>query len=357
MAAIRNILTKLRGASGISRPGDEPLEPIEVDGLVVRCFAQLPQKGAPVAPWGRLLEKVPDASPFLDINWQWAARVTDGAMPPRIIVVQRGDDAIAVFPMCLNKSSGLQSIAPAISDYLDPLIATGEEENALRALLAFLSAMWDRKLAEVALHNIREGGPCHSMLPQLAEVFGFASRASVVEQTPIITLPKSWDEYLSGLDAHERKELKRKVKKAETSGAAELAVAEGVGHAVNLLGQSVGEKSKAVRKYLWPMLLGAGFDVITARRMEVLELTIQGKAACSLVQFVHPLGPMLYNLGWDPAMKEWSPGIVAVGMAIRRAIEQGFGTYDLLRGREDYKYRLGAKDRPLYKVTLKKKDG
>ncbi len=63
---------------------------------------------------------------------------------------------------------------------------------------------------------------------------------------------------------------------------------------------------------------------------------------------------MLYNMGWDAKWREWSPGIVAVGMAIRRAIEAGFKNYDLLRGREPYKYELGAVDHPLYKITLRK---
>ena len=63
---------------------------------------------------------------------------------------------------------------------------------------------------------------------------------------------------------------------------------------------------------------------------------------------------MLYNLGYDPAAKPWSPGVVATAMAIRRAIEQGCAVYDLLRGREAFKYRLGARDRAIYRMTLKK---
>jgi CelD/BcsL family acetyltransferase involved in cellulose biosynthesis len=89
--------------------------------------------------------------------------------------------------------------------------------------------------------------------------------------------------------------------------------------------------------------------------MEVLMLRVLGEPVCGLLQFRGKDGPMLYNLGYDSRKKEWSPGIVATAMAIRRAIAQGFGVYDLLRGREQFKYRLGAKDRPLYKVTLKKK--
>jgi CelD/BcsL family acetyltransferase involved in cellulose biosynthesis len=89
--------------------------------------------------------------------------------------------------------------------------------------------------------------------------------------------------------------------------------------------------------------------------MELLTLSIEGRPAGCLIQFPTPAGVMLYNSGHDPALREWSPGVVALAMAIREAIARGAKTYDLLRGREPYKYRLGAVDRPLYRVTLRRK--
>ncbi len=76
-------------------------------------------------------------------------------------------------------------------------------------------------------------------------------------------------------------------------------------------------------------------------------------AAC-ILQFPHLKGPELYNCGFDPAKKEWSPGVVLVALAIQQAIKQGYETFDLLRGQEPYKYKLGAFDRPLWMITLKK---
>lgn len=52
-------------------------------------------------------------------------------------------------------------------------------------------------------------------------------------------------------------------------------------------------------------------------------------------------------------MREWSPGIVLLGKIIKHSIEQGYRTQDMLRGQQEYKYRLGAKDHPLQKVTLR----
>jgi CelD/BcsL family acetyltransferase involved in cellulose biosynthesis len=72
------------------------------------------------------------------------------------------------------------------------------------------------------------------------------------------------------------------------------------------------------------------------------------------MQFPSPAGPLLYNTGFDPAARPWSPGVVAILLAVRRAIEQHAVEYDLMRGCEEYKYRMGAVDRPMYQITLAK---
>jgi CelD/BcsL family acetyltransferase involved in cellulose biosynthesis len=40
------------------------------------------------------------------------------------------------------------------------------------------------------------------------------------------------------------------------------------------------------------------------------------------------------------------------GLALKEAIEHGASVFDLLRGREDYKYKLGAVDDPLFRISV-----
>jgi CelD/BcsL family acetyltransferase involved in cellulose biosynthesis len=56
----------------------------------------------------------------------------------------------------------------------------------------------------------------------------------------------------------------------------------------------------------------------------------------------------LYNSAYFPAAAEASPGAVLVDLLIGRAIEAGRSRFDLLKGDEAYKFRLGARPRPLY---------
>jgi CelD/BcsL family acetyltransferase involved in cellulose biosynthesis len=61
---------------------------------------------------------------------------------------------------------------------------------------------------------------------------------------------------------------------------------------------------------------------------------------------------MIYNTTYEFAQRQWSPGIVGFSLAIRDAIAAGAPVFNLLRGAEEYKARLGAKDLDLFRVTL-----
>jgi CelD/BcsL family acetyltransferase involved in cellulose biosynthesis len=48
---------------------------------------------------------------------------------------------------------------------------------------------------------------------------------------------------------------------------------------------------------------------------------------------------------------------VLVGCAIEAAAEEGAREFDFLRGREAYKYRWGARDRPTFGRRLRSRQG
>ena len=81
-------------------------------------------------------------------------------------------------------------------------------------------------------------------------------------------------------------------------------------------------------------------------------LETEGKTIASTISFVGGRTWALYNSGYDLEYREFSPGIVLVAHTIQQAIEEGLETYDFLRGPEDYKYRLGARDRDLFHIRV-----
>ena len=59
-----------------------------------------------------------------------------------------------------------------------------------------------------------------------------------------------------------------------------------------------------------------------------------------------------YLSGFDPAFARYRLGFVLLSRAIRAAIDEDATEFDFLRGREDYKYRLGATDRAYYDLSM-----
>jgi CelD/BcsL family acetyltransferase involved in cellulose biosynthesis len=63
----------------------------------------------------------------------------------------------------------------------------------------------------------------------------------------------------------------------------------------------------------------------------------------------------MYNSGYDPQFASFSVGIASKALVLRDAIESGHTVVDFLRGSEPYKYDLGAQDRTVYKLTLRRR--
>jgi CelD/BcsL family acetyltransferase involved in cellulose biosynthesis len=68
--------------------------------------------------------------------------------------------------------------------------------------------------------------------------------------------------------------------------------------------------------------------------------------------FQHGGRAYYYLGGFDPAFAQFSPGTLIVAHAIDSARQEGAREFNFLRGREPYKYRWGARDRPTYQLQL-----
>ena len=53
-----------------------------------------------------------------------------------------------------------------------------------------------------------------------------------------------------------------------------------------------------------------------------------------------------------PRAGDLSPGLLCKAFYIQDAIEQGKKTFDFLKGGEAYKYRMGGRETPIYRVKI-----
>ncbi len=80
---------------------------------------------------------------------------------------------------------------------------------------------------------------------------------------------------------------------------------------------------------------------------------------CALALLADPVkrAMLFYMAGRDETEHDIPSGLVLHGYCIRRAIEQGYRTYDFLRGNEPYKYSFGTKESAIHCFLVQTKTG
>lgn len=72
--------------------------------------------------------------------------------------------------------------------------------------------------------------------------------------------------------------------------------------------------------------------------LRLFVLRLDGKPAASLYGFRYHRSFYFFQSGFDPRYGRHSVGLVTMGLAIQKALEEGAAEYDLLHGDEPYKF-------------------
>jgi len=341
--------------------GSGDFDPLQRDGLCARCLRDWPDDPDFLPRWNELLALNPWATVFQGPAWQCAA--VNEFVPAgrfRLITVSRQQQLLAVLPLALNTSSMLETPGSWVTDYLDPLVDSQATPECWEMILRLLDELCDWSIGGVLLHQVRADSPLRRILPGLAPKFGFEYRETLAVKAPYIVLPNSWDEYLASLDSHERKEIKRKIRNAQTKAQLQRLTIRSEEELVPALDRALAAMCQAEAckaDFTDEVLVGflRRLCPILARQGDFFldELWLEGKPSAWLLCLRSGRGPMIYNTSYEFSQRQWSPGIVSFSLAIQDAIAAGAPVFNLLRGAEEYKTRLGAKDLELFRVTLR----
>lgn len=183
---------------------------------------------------------------------------------------------------------------------------------------------------------------------------------------PVINLPGSWDEYLERhMSSQTRQKLRRFLRKVEGGDeyAITLATPGTIKRDLDILFDfwrkrwqpSKGDKTEKLIKSSRDMLM----DCFEEGDLDVPVLWHGDRPLGVLANIVdrHKKAILFYITGRDEEWTTPSPGLVLHGYAIRRAIADGFKTYDFLRGTEPYKYMFGVEDRQIHCTMFKTRNG
>ena len=316
------------------------------------------------AEWDALVARGMTDTPFQTLAYQrawWTHLHPAGAT---LLTVAARDEAGALFAIgCFFALDGVLRFNGCVeeTDYLDLIAPADRAEAAWAEVLACLEAADTPGWTSLDLCNLPDASPSRAILPALARARGYEFGEEQAEVCPTIPLPDTFDAYLENLDSKQRREVSRKLRRAE---AADLTttvvgpdedVAAAVERFLDLLQKSTFEKRGWLNDGRRALFHEVARAAQTAGTLQLLFCGVEGRAAAALFNFDYRGRVWVYNSGLDPAaFAALSPGVVLTAAAIERAIDLGRAEFDFLRGDEEYKYRFGAVDRPIYHLKLQR---
>ena len=299
--------------------------------------------------WRELWERDPTATPFQSPAWLVPWVRTFAGPDWLVAAMRRRGRLMAVLPLfCVDDVHGrrLMSMGAGISDYgdgvFDPEVGCEEASMLIMAL---------NDWPAIELLQI----PRESPLLTAAAPRGWSDYQCPAEPCPVIPLPA----VLSSGMRQNLRYYRGRVERNEIKHAL-LSSRDGALPALECLfalhgarwesrgspGVLSNEKVRCFHRQAVPALADAGL-----LRMHVLHR--RGTPIAVGYMLTAKARAYDYITGSDPDLAALGLGTVLIGCAIQAAAEEGVREFDFLRGREDYKYRWGARDRPTFARRLR----
>jgi CelD/BcsL family acetyltransferase involved in cellulose biosynthesis len=244
-----------------------------------------------------------------------------------------------------------------VTDYMGPVALPRTEERAAKEIMAALAAdgSWDR----ADLRGMPLDSPWHGALDSAAASQGLSVEPGDDGVAPAISLPQTFDAYLARLPPKLRHEIRRKERRlVQEAGpyrievATERSLAADFERFIELHRSSPGPKGKFLHAGMEIFFRRLGEAFLPPHVFHLAFLEIDGQQVAGAIGFAYKNTFSLYNSAFDREFAHLSPGMVLVAELIRRAIELGRETFDLLKGDLEYKYRFGPTPRPLGRLVL-----
>ncbi len=250
-----------------------------------------------------------------------------------------------------------------IADYLDLLAPPKQMESAARAVWDWLNSAAAPPWQRIILSNTPHWTPTFHHLHAYATDAGMRAAIAQLDVCPVIQLPNTFDAYLRQIESKQRHEINRKLRRAQGSeDAITWYIVDGRRNitaeteAFMALMETASPQKAA---FLTSQMRAAFRDIFAvtyrAGLLQLAFLEVNGVKAAAYAQFDYANRIWVYNSGLNPAVGgALSPGWVLLARLIEDAINNGRREYDFMQGSEEYKYRFGGKDTPVFRLMVEK---
>jgi CelD/BcsL family acetyltransferase involved in cellulose biosynthesis len=247
----------------------------------------------------------------------------------------------------------------SIVDFMDVLIAPGAEDTAYADIWRQLCT---EEWTEMDLWGIPDGSPTRERIISLARESGYGVAEVLEAVAPRVDLPATYDDYLASLNKKDRHELRRKTRRLFDSGAEvtfkayreQDEVMAALEQFIDLHTRSRADKTEFMTDEMASFFRRMTSAMAAEGLIVLFMLSVNGNPAAAVLCFDAGSHIYMYNSGYDPAYGGLAVGLISKALILQWAIENGKTGVDFLRGNESYKYDLGAKDREIYRLVVRR---
>jgi CelD/BcsL family acetyltransferase involved in cellulose biosynthesis len=275
---------------------------------------------------------------------------------PEILAGYRQEKLIGIAPLRIQDKTARFIGGENVCDYQDMIVMSNHHHEFFKAILTHLKK---EGIQSLQLGTLRPDSISLTQLPDLAKQMGYAVEYHQVAFSYEILLPRTWESYLNMLNGKQRHEIRRKLRRLNEAGQVQFRVLERsdeISEAMNTFFSMFKASRPDKAEFLTEQMMS--FFRLLSQRMaqqgflKMFFLDIDQVPAAGVMCFDYKDTRFLYNNGYNPQFGSLSPGFLSKVYSIRDSIEQGKLRYDLLKGDEGYKKRLGSTPVPLYHLTI-----
>lgn len=313
--------------------------------------------------WLELLARDPNRQIFAYPDWcrTWWDEFKSGK-ELIVLTMRRGDQVVGIVPL-YRKQEGDRTILRFVggidlTDYLGPICSLDDRDDVASALVHWLETT-DFEWHELDAHNMPVPLGFAEFLVERADAAGLTFSLEQEEVSAALFLPRDWDSYLRRLKPKERHELRRK-RRRMANDHSDAVVRTATEETLDADFKSFVDMHRGAEGHKGHFMdpgIASFFESVARRfiargwlRLDLLE--IEGRAIASTFGFQLERKYYLYNSAYEPDAARLSPGLVLVSEVVKRTIAEGVELFDFLRGRERYKYQMGATAIPLNNVRV-----
>ncbi len=335
----------------------------------VVCITDLTELEALKGDWNRLAEE----SPFRSWEWLscWYSCLGQETRLQVLVVCDESSRIVGIAPFCIDSSLKRGRVmrflgsGKACSDYMGLMVEPQHTYRVASAVASWLSSAASGTYGKQHVWELLELEGVtkeDDSVRILGDALACKSDWTQTLNSWRVTLPDSWDTYLSGLTKRARRKLRQLDKKFIATGRAEWRLASNETEMYSFYESLV--RLHTLRRGTIDgdgCFLHSGFEQFLRMSMEKLfdadrlwlsELQIDGRIAANAFGIRTSAGVLLYQCGFDPDLGKFSPGWIQNIFNLKLAIALGHSHFDFLRGDEPYKKRLNGVPTGIYRVRM-----